>query len=212
MKILSVSIFITLIFTSGCQAQEHPVQAQNARLVGKPCEGCEAVFEYDNKTLSSVDTLPDFYDRGSKLKLTGIIYQPDGKTPAKDVILYIYHTNQQGIYPTKGDETGWARRHGYIRGWVKTDQDGKYEFYTLKPGAYPGGGNPAHIHATILEPDGKYYYIHDYHFAGDPYLKEQMKPKSPRGGTSGVLELKKEGNLFVGERDLILGKNVPNYK
>lgn len=206
------ALCIGFLLMIGCQAQPKHNNSEASHLVGGSCEGCEAVFEYGNKTLTSVDTLPDFHDKGSKLKLTGVIYQPDGKTPAKDVILYIYHTNQKGIYPAKGGESGWARRHGYIRGWIKTDNDGNYEFYTLKPGAYPGGGNPAHIHTTILEPDGKYYWIDEYHFAGDPYLTEQMKPKSPRGGTSGVLELKREGNLLVGKRDLILGKNVPNYK
>ena len=117
-----------------------------------------------------MDTLPDFNDQGMRIKVMGTIYQRDGKTPAKDVILYIYHTDQQGIYATKGDEQGWGKRHGYIRGWIKTGEDGKYAFYTLKPGIYPSRDNPAHIHPIILEPDGKYYWLGSYHFAGDTLL------------------------------------------
>jgi len=122
------------------------------RLVGGPCEGCEAIFEYGERILSAVDTLPDFMEDGIKIKITGTIFQNDGKTPAEGVILYIYHTNQKGIYPTKGGETGWAKRHGYIRGWIKTGKDGRYTFYTLKPGIYPSRAAPAHIH--ISQPYG----------------------------------------------------------
>lgn len=182
------------------------------KLVGGRCEGCEAVFEYGDRILSSVDTLPDFNEQGLKIKVTGTIYLNDGKTPAKDVILYVYHTDQKGLYSTKDSETGWGKRHGYNRGWIKTDGDGKYEFYTLKPGVYPNRAAPAHIHPTILEPNGKYYWIEDYHFKGDSLLTDrEINPNLPRGGSSGILSLKKEGNLWVGTRDIILGKNVPNY-
>jgi len=185
----------------------------NTRLVGGPCEGCEAIFEYGNRRLASVDTLPDFKNKGPKIKVTGAIFQNDGKTPAKGVILYIYHTDQNGIYAAKGGETGWGKRHGYIRGWVKTDSDGKYTFYTLKPGIYPNRSSPAHIHLIILEPNGKYYWLGSYHFEGDLLLTEkEISPESPRGGGSGLLSLRREGNLLVGERDIMLGKNVPNHE
>ena len=107
---------------------------QTGSLVGGPCEGCDAVFEYGNRKLNNVDTLPEFNSNGVKLKVTGTIYGSDGKTPAADVILYFYQTDQNGIYATKGGETGWAKRHGYLRGWVRTGSDGKYTIYTIKPG------------------------------------------------------------------------------
>jgi len=181
--------------------------------VGGPCEGCEAIFEFGSNRLSPVDTLPDFDNNGIKVKLAGTVYQNDGKTPAKDVVLYIYHTDQNGIYTTKGDEKGWARRHGTIRGWTKTEVDGHYTFLTLKPGIYPSRSAPAHIHFLILEPDGKYYWLGASHFEGDPLLTEKERnPESPRGGSSGLLQLKPEGSLRVGRRDIILGKNIPGYE
>jgi len=182
------------------------------RLVGGPCEGCEAVFEFSDKVLFPSDTLPDFLDDGPKLKLTGIIYLKDGTTPAKDVILYIYHTNQDGVYPKNGDETGWANRHGYLRGWIKTGSDGRYTFYTLKPGTYPNRSAPAHIHPVILEPNGKYYWIEEFLFEGDPLLtSNDSEKRSPRGGDNFILTLNEENNLFVGERNIVLGMNIPDY-
>ncbi|MBC9794882.1 intradiol ring-cleavage dioxygenase [Sinomicrobium weinanense] len=202
-------ILLTVLLSSCANSQSQDTQ----RLVGGPCEGCEAIFEYGDRELTAVDTLPDFNTKGLRIKVSGTIYQSDGKTPAKDVILYIYHTDQNGIYATKGNETGWAKRHGYIRGWVKTGINGQYTFYTLKPGVYPDRSAPAHIHPTILEPDGKYYWLGSYHFEGDTLLTDkEINPDAPRGGSSGLLTLTKEGDIWVGTRDIILGKNISDYK
>jgi len=35
---------------------------------------------------------------GQKIKIQGTVYHHDGKTPASDVILYVYHTDQSGQY------------------------------------------------------------------------------------------------------------------
>lgn len=206
----SLLLFVLIISLSNCGNGQ---QEYEPRLVGRPCEGCEAIFEYEGRELSPVDTLPDFHQEGSKVKLTGAIYEPDGKTPAEGVILYVYHTNQEGIYPTRGGEKGWARRHGYIRGWIQTGSDGRYAFYTLKPGAYPERTEPAHIHSTILEPDGKYYWLGSYFFEGDPLLTVREKaPEAPRGGSPGVTTLREEEGMLVGKRDFVLGRNIPGYE
>lgn len=204
------TILLLTIWLISCASSQNQ---NNFRLVGGPCEGCEAIFEYKDRELRAVDTLPDFNDQGLQIKVTGTIYQKDGKKPAKDVILYIYHTDQNGRYATKGDESGWAKRHGYIRGWVKTDSQGKYAFYTLKPGVYPDRSSPAHIHPIMLEPNGKYYWLWSYHFEVDSLLtKKETNPDAPRGGSSGLLTLKKQGDIWVGKRDFILGKNIPDHE
>lgn len=183
-----------------------------AQRVGGSCEGCEALFEYGSKKLASIDTLPDYKDPGPKLEISGIIYQADGKTPAKDVILYIYHTDQKGIYPQKGNETGWAKRHGYLRGWIKTNADGKYKFYTLRPASYPNSRAPQHIHPVIKELTRNEYYIDEYLFTDDPFLDENEKANQQKRGGSGIITLtKKQDGSWVGNRDIILGLNIPNY-
>lgn len=210
MRTLFLSL-LTSVLLYTCSAQD--ASSPDPRLVGAPCEGCEAILEVDKRELKATDTLSLFHTSSKPLKISGTIYQADGKTPAAGVILYVYHTDEGGVYPSEGNEKDWSRRHGHIRAWLKTDQSGRYTFYTGQPASYPGREVAAHIHPTLLEPNGKYYYVEDYYFAGDPYLtKREMAPKAPRGGTNGVLQLKKEGNLWVGKRDFILGKNVPDYQ
>jgi protocatechuate 3,4-dioxygenase beta subunit len=203
-------LLLTILLASCAQSQN--VSQDNFRLVGGPCEGCEAIIEYGDQKLTPVDTLPDFNDPGPRMKVTGVIYQSDGKTPASDVILYIYHTDQGGVYPKRGDETGWGRRHGYIRGWIKTGKDGRYTFYTLKPGVYPNRSAPAHIHPIVVEPNGKYYWLDAYHFKGDPLLTEKEINPTNHRGVVGLVTLEQGDDLLIANKDIILGKNIPDYE
>ncbi|MFD2514837.1 intradiol ring-cleavage dioxygenase [Pontibacter locisalis] len=199
-----LALFLAIFLAISCKGQEGQKQLQ---AFGR-CDGCEAVLEFGKKELAPVDTLPDFDKHEPKLKLTGTVYQPDGKTPAPNVVLFVYHTNPEGKYPKKGDEKGWAKMQGYVRGWVKTDEKGQYTIYTFKPGSY--GSGAAHIHAAVLEPDGKYYFIDDYTFEGDPNLGDPQKSKN-KGG-AGLVMLRNESGLQAAERDIVLGLHIPDYE
>ncbi len=198
---------ISILLFSCVQSQEQ----NKPRLVGGPCEGCEAVLEYGDRDLNSLDTLPEFNSAENKLKITGTIYEADGETPAENIVLYIHHTNAKGVYPTKGNEEGWEKRHGYLRGWIKTEKDGRYTFYTQLPGSYPDGTNPAHIHPIIMEPDGKYYYLSAYFFKGDALLSKDHMEDLPRG-SNGIVDLQQTNEMILIERDFILGKGIPGYE
>jgi len=201
---LGVSLLLALTACSQ-ETKQHP----EPFLIGGPCEGCEAVLEYGNRVLKAVDTMPNSMEGGLPLKITGTVYQPDGKTPAADIVMYFHQTDQDGRYtPAKG-AAGWARRHGAIREWLKTGSDGRYTLYTRKPGAYPSGTEPPHIHLTVLEPDGAYYWLPSYLFAGDDLRSEAAQETSnPRGGYGRLLELQEEGGLWLGKRDIILRVNI----
>lgn len=203
-------IVVFLISLNSCQSQTK--EASTNKIVGGPCEGCEAIHEYGNKKLSATDTLPAFSENEPKIKITGTVFKKDMKTPAENVILYMYHTNRKGIYETKDGEKGWARRHGYIRGWIKTGKDGKYTFYTFRPAAYPGRTEPEHIHITVKEPGKNEYYIDDYFFEDDPLLTKSKIDKLNERGGSGIVVPVFENGIFNINRDIYLGKNIPDYE
>ena len=203
-----IPVLCFVLVISFCRSQEK----DKVSLIGGPCEGCEAIHEYGNLVLTEIDTLPKFKTSDPKLKITGIVYHQDGITPAENVILYIYQTNRKGVYERQGDETGWARRHGFIRGWVKTGSDGRYTFYTFRPGAYPRRNVPEHIHLTVKEPGKNEYYLDDYHFEDDPLLTRSQRDGLRNRGGSGISTPTLKNGILTIERDLILGLNIPNYQ
>lgn len=205
-KLINIVIIALTIFS--CEAQ---TKDETTKIVGGRCEGCEALLEYGDKKLSNIDTLPKFEVSEPKLKITGTVYQKDGKTPASNIILYIYHTNENGIYETKGDEKGWAKRHGYIRGWVKTSSDGSYTFYTFRPSSYPNTSAPQHIHMTVKESNTNAYYVDDIMFEDDKFLTNEFKERLGQRAGSGVVLPKMENGILHVKRDVVLGRNIPDY-
>ena len=201
----NVILILLSITATACHAQQ-------SKKVGGPCEGCEAIDEYGNKKLTASDTLPNFKQNTPQLKITGRVFKSDGKTPAKGVIIYIYHTNRKGIYERKGGETGWAKRHGFIRGWVKTEADGSYTFYTFRPASYPDRREPEHIHITIKEPNVNEYYLDEYLFEDDPLLTPNIRKKQKNRGGSGIVKPFLQNGMLTIKRNIILGKNIPNYE
>ena len=182
------------------------------KLVGGGCDGCEIMFVGMPANILSVDTSNGWTEKGQKLLVTGKAYKIDGKTPASNVIIYYWQTDNNGYYSsTKGlDEK--AKRHGHIRGWVKTDENGSYSIYTIKPAPYPGNNIPAHIHLSIKEPNiNNEYYIDEFIFDDDKLLTgEKRKVLENRGG-SGILRVLISGDLQIAEHNIILGLNIPNY-
>jgi protocatechuate 3,4-dioxygenase beta subunit len=218
MKSFTAILALTSLFTfnacSQSNSQRQKTESKTNQHIGGPCEGCEAVFEspvaFDK--LSWIDSLPDYNEPGPKMIISGVIYQADGKTPAKDVVLYIYHTGQDGKYTNKYNEKGWAGRHGYIRGWIKTNEKGQYRFYTLLPASYPNSTALKHIHPVIKEPGKNEYYIDEFIFDDDPFLTTERRnhPRENRGG-DGLIKLNNENGILVAERNIVLGKNIPGY-
>lgn len=145
---------------------------------------------------------------GQRIKISGHFYKRNRKTPYANVLVYAYQTDTSGRYTRSGDETGLLRWHGRLHAWGRTDETGRYEIQTIRPAAYPGGKNPAHIHMVVWEPGAgnEPYYIQDFLFADDPLLpdreREVARKKAER---SPVLTLKTDGRgMPVGHRDIIL--------
>lgn len=214
MKIhLLLLVFICSAVTSCAQSSSQNKKQETKELqVGGPCEGCEAIFETSIPfaALNEVDTLPDFSEPGHKILITGTVFRSDGKTPAPDVVLYVYHTDETGRYRTAG-QSGWGARHGSLRGWVKTNSEGRFRFYTLRPASYPGSTEPAHIHVTIKERGMTPYYIDDFLFDDDPFLTANRRARLQQRGGNGILQLQKQEELYTAVRDIYLGRGVTDY-
>ncbi len=194
------------LHVTGCSQPDR----QTEKKIDECEEGwCELIFEGMPSRLSWQTTVAPPNEPGEQLIISGTIYKSDRKTPAPGVILYIHHTDNKGYYSPAPNQTQGIR-HGHLRGWMKTDANGRYEFKTIRPVAYPDRSEPQHIHPIISEPGKGYYWIDDFLFDDDPLLKNRNS-KQPRGGNGIISLTKNEKGVWTGKRDIILGLNIPNY-
>lgn len=200
-------LIMLMINTSACtQSNQKP-----DRVVGSDCEDCELMFEGMPKDISWQTTIAGADEPGERMIINGVIYKSDGKTPAPGVILYVYHTDNKGLYSPAPKQTT-AKRHGHLRGWVKTDEQGRYELKTIRPASYPNSRNPQHIHPIIKEPDTSPYWIDEFLFENDPVITENEKSHQQKRGGSGIISLtKNDKGIWIGKRDILLGMNIPYY-
>jgi protocatechuate 3,4-dioxygenase beta subunit len=193
-------------FAGGSATEHEPV-------VGGPCEGCEAVFQGLPEDLSSVARIAPRDEPGEPMRIEGRVTRADG-APAAGVIVYAYHTDIHGVYPRDERLRGQAAyRHGTLRGWARTDDEGRYRFDTVRPGAYPDSDTPQHVHMHVIEPGLCTYYIDSIVFDDDPRLTADMRSQydSGRGGPGLVTPRRDEDGTWRVERDIVLGEGIPGY-
>jgi protocatechuate 3,4-dioxygenase beta subunit len=117
---------------------------------------------------------------GTPLVIHGRVFRADGTTPAPDLIVFAYHTDATGHYdvPSAGPHS-WR-----LRGWARTDADGRFEFTTIRPAPYPNRNVAAHVHFTI-EGAGVPRQPMGLLFEGDPLLTAAERQESSSAGRFG---------------------------
>ena len=171
---------------------------QNTRPLG--VEGMGAIdfpLNVRAKTVLSNET-----DKGEPIKIRGIVYKADGKTPAANTLIYLYHTDFEGYYGRSSNE----HKHGRYRGWMLTNKDGSYAFNTIKPAPYPVNRLAAHIYMTVTTETAREDWIDSILFEGDKLMStHERESAGKRGGFNPILTLTKgDGGLLYGTRDIRL--------
>ncbi len=217
MSLALLSLLLNVFLSCSGQSSNERSERASSASVGGPFENSEYYQRGMPADLTAVDTSAAWKAGGAKLHISGVIFKPDGATPAKGILLYYYQTDTNGRYvhdpnePRSMQPDHVGRTHGYIRGWVRTGADGRYDIYTIRPASYPKSEEPAHIHVTIIEPGINEYYIDDFLFDDDKYLTPAKRKKLEKRGGSGILVLERSEDLFVAKRNIVLGLNIPNY-
>ena len=124
---------------------------------------------------SSVLELTEPSEPGTRLVVIGRVLRPDGK-PVAGSRVGVYHTDargEYGVHPTRRSYP--PARDARLSGMLVTNAQGKFEVRTIRPGHYPGGGTPQHIHFIVGG------HNEELLFADDPLLKGRMRTGESEG-------------------------------
>jgi catechol 1,2-dioxygenase len=146
---------------------------------------------------------------GDRILIRGRVLGPDCRTPLPNALLDVWQADAEGNYHSADEEYR-------LRGVLRTDRDGRYEFDSVMPGRYPivpgsdTGYRPAHIHFTVGSP-GHAPVTTQLYFKGDPFLAprdacgEECRSDDP----GRIIELVGTGGgpaRFAGTFDVVLAR------
>ena len=111
--------------------------------------------------------------QGQRIIVHGRVLDSDGR-PVPDTLVEIWQTNAAGRYAHEVDQHPAPLDPNFTGvGRTLTDAQGRYEFVTIQPGAYPwrnhhNAWRPAHIHFSLFGRAFVTRLITQMYFPGDP--------------------------------------------
>ncbi|WP_270933913.1 dioxygenase family protein [Falsiroseomonas oryzae] len=116
---------------------------------------------------------PGRFAIGQLIHLSGRILDEDGR-PVGGAVVELWQANAAGRYANPIDQRAAPLDPDFLgHGRVRTDEDGRYAFLTIKPGAYPvpvqdTWWRPPHLHFSVLGPSSLSRLVTQMYFRGDP--------------------------------------------
>ena len=134
-----------------------------------PVHGHGLIGELDNDLTRQHEGEP----LGERIIVTGRVLDGDGR-PVRNSLIEVWQANAAGRYVHQGDRHPAPLDPNFTgAGRCLTDDEGRYRFVTVKPGAYPwknhdNAWRPAHIHFSLFGPAFATRLVTQMYFPGDP--------------------------------------------
>jgi protocatechuate 3,4-dioxygenase, beta subunit len=123
--------------------------------------------------------------QGERITVSGRVLDEDGR-PVAGALVEIWQANAAGRYRhVKDDHPAPLDPNFTGAGRTITDADGRYQFTTIKPGAYPwrnhdNAWRPAHIHFSLFGTSFRTRLVTQMYFPGDPLMPHDPMLQSVR--------------------------------
>ena len=110
---------------------------------------------------------------GERIVVAGRVLDEDGR-PVRGTLVEIWQANSTGRYIHQRDDHPAPLDPNFTgAGRTVTDDEGRYRFVTIKPGAYPwrnhpNAWRPAHIHFSLFGQSFLSRLVTQMYFPGDP--------------------------------------------
>jgi protocatechuate 3,4-dioxygenase beta subunit len=112
---------------------------------------------------------------GQRIIVSGRVFDESGK-PVPRTVVEVWQANAAGRYIHARDQWDAPLDPNFTGvGRVVTDDEGRYRFVSVKPGAYPWGNHknawrPEHIHFSLFGPAFATRLVTQMYFTGDPLI------------------------------------------
>ena len=112
---------------------------------------------------------------GERIIVEGRVLDEDGR-PIPNTLVEVWQANAAGRYAHRVDEHAAPLDPNFSgAGRTLTDEQGRYRFVTIRPGAYPwrnhdNAWRPAHIHFSLFGTSFLSRLITQMYFPGDPLM------------------------------------------
>ena len=112
---------------------------------------------------------------GERISVTGRVLDSAGR-PIRDTLVELWQANAAGRYAHERDQHPAPLDPNFTgAGRCLTDEDGRYRFVTIKPGAYPwrnhhNAWRPAHLHFSVFGRAFTERLVTQMYFPGDPLM------------------------------------------
>jgi len=112
---------------------------------------------------------------GERMILAGQVLD-EQRRPVRNTLIELWQANACGRYVHKKDQHDAPLDPNFLgAGRCLTDDEGRYKFLTIKPGAYPWGNHPNawrpnHIHLSLFGNHFASRLVTQMYFPGDPLL------------------------------------------
>ena len=149
-----------------------PLAPSLAELTG-PVFGHEQVGELDSDLTRN--GVRNGEPLGERIIVEGRVLDENGR-PQPDMLIEIWQANASGRYIDRGDGHDAPIDPNFFGGGrCVTDENGRYRFRSVKPGAYPWGNHsnawrPNHIHFSLFGACIATRLVTQMYFPGDPLL------------------------------------------
>jgi protocatechuate 3,4-dioxygenase, beta subunit len=134
-----------------------------------------AAVGWTGTDLADLTRQPGGEPLGERIIVAGQVMDESGR-PVPRTLVELWQANAAGRYRHDGDQHNAPLDPHFIgKGHVVTDDDGRYRFLTIKPGAYPwrnsfNAWRPQHLHFSIFGPAFATRLVTQMYFPGDPLL------------------------------------------
>ena len=119
---------------------------------------------------------------GERIIVTGRVLDEDGR-PIRHTLVELWQANAAGRYAHVIDRHDAPLDPNFSGGGrTLTDEEGRYRFVTIKPGAYPwtnhqNAWRPAHIHFSLFGEAFLTRLVTQMYFPGDPLVAVRSRPE-----------------------------------